>query len=245
MWTPEEWAAQPTMTSDADDDDGDGSAPMLAGAAEPMGAKTDAEAIVAESALPAALAEPIVNNSMAEATNVVSMSNGDAVEMLVASKAPPDVADHAAPVPAGIPAAEMSEPPQSAASGADNTAAQESAPAPASAVDDQTPATVAETTEAEASVAAVPAVPAVLPSAAAAKAAPAPKALTVKERLAACVATERHRITFGKVQNPAACYAARLMDPDTAACWPQMLLLCRPRVGSCSPHHGAQCRRAP
>jgi len=189
-WTPVEWAAQPPP---ADDEEGKHDTAMPASAA--------AVAVAVETSAAAAITDTVVgmesSAAAAEMTNaaVAVSSSADATMAVLAEAAVQASSAGAAPAPAAAEGvrAETAEQPIDAAADADpatNVAISDAATCDQLAAE----AVVAEVSANEAATASDP------PAAQVAKAALASKALTVKERLAACVATERHRITFGKVK---------------------------------------------
>ena len=174
VWKPEEWAAQPIRTDS--DCEGDASLP----AAE-VALSGQAPAAAASAACATATDRGLVEAEVEQPGAAAEMSS--AVVQEASAVADRDGADAAACDQPAVAATEHAVPSTTATSVdvaiADRSTAE---------------AMVAEATTSEAVAASEP------PAAQVAKAALALKALTVKERLAACVATERHRITFGKVR---------------------------------------------
>ena len=181
MWTPEEWATQPPLASDQEEDED----PAAPASSEAAGAEASARHAVADAA--------VADRSSADAT---ATKHPEAVARASSADAAP------APAAAEGNRAETAEQPVVAATHGAGPAISDAASCDQLAAE----AVVAEVSADEAAGASDP------PAAQGAKAALASKALTVKERLAACVATERHRITFGKVEG------CMTVDIGTATC---------------------------
>jgi hypothetical protein len=216
MWTPEEWFAQPTAPKSEDEEEEGGDTPALAIGSGSAVAKPDAEDAAPEPALDATVTESSATSGAREAVGIATATNSEAARMREGEQTGCGIAEDAAPMLAAAPATVVTDPLVPAADSAvDNTAAAQRASAVLTpALDEQTAARMADVGAADQSAgAAVLAAHQEQACAPAARAAPAPKGLTVKERLAACIATERHRITFGKVRSSAAC------KTEGRCCW--------------------------
>ena len=180
VWTAEEWGAQPPMADD--DEEGEHSVPAAMVAVR--GNVTHADAAADATGPDCSTAEVTATkqldaaavNSSQLAQAAAPVADRDGADMVLVKK-PAVAAPEDAAHDTSIIGADADPPHQPVAE-----------------------AVSAEATADEAAAACEP------PAAQVAKAALALKALTVKERLAACVATERHRITFGKARACTRCH---------------------------------------
>ena len=218
-WTPEEWATQPRP---ADDPEGE-EEPCVEKSGPPAGPEASAAAAIADAAIsmevsaPAASTDAAVSKVTSAAAaipdasvsmeasavaaitggTVVDRSSADAIAMQHAEVAGRTSSAGAAAAPGAAESVRTGTVEQPVVSTADDMDPVAHLAISDAATCDQlaAEAVAAEVTANEAAAATDP------PAAQVAKAALASKALTVKERLAACVATERNRITFGKVNH--------------------------------------------
>ena len=214
MWTAEEWSARPIAPSRGDEEEEDSDAPIAVGSEPTPANSAAAQPDVKESAPGPApkltLPEPSANSSAAETSAVITATDSGSARVHVGDQIVDrcDAAVDAALIQAAAPATMLSEPlVQADEFAADDTAAAQNASSvSACATAEQTAARVPDVATADQPAdtdAALLAGHPDQPCAPAARAASAPKGLTVKERLATCIATERHRITFGKVRSRA------------------------------------------